>query len=1055
MMNWILLTLCLCISTCAYATIHVNVTFSVPETQTGPLHNLNEPSYNSNRDICTFNRDLFPEIPSFLEFNSIRPCVIHLKKDDRLDYDVSPSKRNFIFPVLIKKFKNDYQNPSFMDESVIWVSLYIQDVNDEYPYFINRPKLFLSTVAENAQPGTVIFTLKAHDRDKDSNIVFNVESSQSNRFHIDSKSGVVTTVGSEKFVYGQYYIYGVSVQDLNAEYIQKSEIHVLKIHVGRLEPQFYSLFYKAKVPESAKPGHKIITIDAISHQKLPLVYEIINMEIDSDHITDETGYFFIDSETGIVKLKKFIDYEVEQIHLFTFTVKVTEYFAENPSQSLSSLVEVEIEIIDVNDYNPTFSLSQYIVTNLSEDTDVGITILKLVAIDLDSGQNANISYSIDHEYFYVSSVDNEALIKIKKYLDYETSQNHMYTFSITAKDHGDPPLSSSTMVRVVVTNVNDENPVFINSNQHVEVSEDAEIGTIVHVVQAYDPDGDIVSYSFKSLAETSHGIFKIDYQSGTIKMIKSFSSNIDEYVLDIVAIDDDSCCKAMGHNLKSSATLTVHVKDINNNVPIFPLCDSYTMKIQEGLSIGSTIGYVLATDSDAGINGKIKYSFVPRLDQEGGYIPFIIEEDTGLIKSDAIFDRETKETYGLTIKAEDGGGLAGLCVLNIKISDRNDNKPFYSLDSYIKQVDSNIVGTNVPIVQIFANDLDAGLNGTVSYYLKYNFPGAEIFMIDKDTGWIYITKKWDKPLNNVTLTAYAQDNGVEMYKSADTHVHILFQYDTGSYPQWEFDYNKPIYMDENVHTDFIVTRLKVSEPHEQISYVIVPGKSIETNGEPRSFHYTIDDKTNEMVIMVYRPLDYESMHSYNLTIKATVKGMETMYNDTRINIKLNDVNDEIPEFVGLLKFGSYRGNVAENSKIGTPVIKVKAIDRDDKPSFKTVSFMSIRYAIKKNLGSDWQHFDIDEYSGEIITRSVFDREEKEQYFIRVIATDGAPSARVNNLQTKSNAPNKGEADVEIIITDKNDNPPYFDNTLYEISVAENSHVGSQIATITANDVDTG
>ena len=51
-------------------------------------------------------------------------------------------------------------------------------------------------------------------------------------------------------------------------------------------------------------------------------------------------------------------------------------------------------------------------------------------------------------------------------------------------------------VRVSVTNVNDEDPVFTQTVEYVQVSEDASSNTVIHVVQAYDPDGDDVSYSF-------------------------------------------------------------------------------------------------------------------------------------------------------------------------------------------------------------------------------------------------------------------------------------------------------------------------------------------------------------------------------------------------------------------------------------------------------------------------------------------------------------------------------------------------------------------------------
>ena len=66
-------------------------------------------------------------------------------------------------------------------------------------------------------------------------------------------------------------------------------------------------------------------------------------------------------------------------------------------------------------------------------------------------------------------------------------------------------------MRVTVTNVNDEDPVFMQSIEHVQVSEDASSNTVVHVVQAYDPDGDDVTYSF--LGKGSFTLSEIEFSS--------------------------------------------------------------------------------------------------------------------------------------------------------------------------------------------------------------------------------------------------------------------------------------------------------------------------------------------------------------------------------------------------------------------------------------------------------------------------------------------------------------------------------------------------------------
>jgi len=86
-------------------------------------------------------------------------------------------------------------------------------------------------------------------------------------------------------------------------------------------------------------------------------------------------------------------------------------------------------------------------------------------------------------------------------LDYDRLPDHTYNFTVTATDNGVPALSGSANVRVSVTNVNDEDPVFVQSTvEHVQVSEDALPNTVIHVLQAYDPDGDGVTYSFAGIS---------------------------------------------------------------------------------------------------------------------------------------------------------------------------------------------------------------------------------------------------------------------------------------------------------------------------------------------------------------------------------------------------------------------------------------------------------------------------------------------------------------------------------------------------------------------------
>lgn len=58
----------------------------------------------------------------------------------------------------------------FIDTDNQRVIIHVKDVNDEPPYFINRPLPMQAVVQLNAPPNTPVFTLQARDPDTDHNI---------------------------------------------------------------------------------------------------------------------------------------------------------------------------------------------------------------------------------------------------------------------------------------------------------------------------------------------------------------------------------------------------------------------------------------------------------------------------------------------------------------------------------------------------------------------------------------------------------------------------------------------------------------------------------------------------------------------------------------------------------------------------------------------------------------------------------------------------------------------------------------------------------------------
>jgi len=94
------------------------------------------------------------------------------------------------------------------------------------------------------------------------------------------------------------------------------------------------------------------------------------------------------------------------------------------------------------------------------------------------------------------------------------------------------------------------------------------------------------------------------------------------------------------------------------------------------------------------------------------------------------------------------------------------------------------------------------------------------------------------------------------------------------YPQWVMDYSSapPIRIPESVPVNFEVGRFRATStvPDASLNYFIARGDTPEQNGEPISFYSRLDERTKEMMLLTYRPLDYETLSRYTLTIKAAV-----------------------------------------------------------------------------------------------------------------------------------------------------------------------------------------
>ncbi|CAH2284677.1 cadherin-19 isoform X1 [Pelobates cultripes] len=205
------------------------------------------------------------------------------------------------------------------------------------------------------------------------------------------------------------------------------------------------------------------------------------------------------------------------------------------------------------------------------------------------------------------------------------------------------------------------------------------------------------------------------------------------------------------------------------------------------------------------------------------------------------------------------------------------------------------------------------------------------------------------------------------------------------------------------------------------------------SGEGANTVFTIDEKTGAIYLL--KKLDREEKPSYKLRAQV-INGFTGVPIETESEfiIKIQDINDNEPKFIK----EPYMTTIPEMSPEGTFVMQVTATDKDD-PSYGNSA--RLIYSILHGQ----PHFSIEPKSGIIRVSSPMDREAKDQYFVTIQAKDIVGND--GGLSTTTT--------VTITLSDVNDNPPKFQQKIYDMSIIETALVGEIVGTIIADDRDIG
>ncbi|XP_077135280.1 protocadherin-18 [Ranitomeya variabilis] len=438
-----------------------------------------------------------------------------------------------------------------------------------------------------------------------------------------------------------------------------------------------------------------------------------------------------------------------------------------PTQHLQ-LFHVEVEVLDINDNAPHFSRS-LIPIEISESAAVGTRIPLDSAFDPDVGENSLHTYSLsENEYFKIevkTRTDGAKYAELIVVRELDREHQSSYELQLTASDMGVPQRYGSAILKITISDSNDNSPIFEKKSYVIKLPENAPVGTLLIDLNATDPDeganGKVV-YSFNSnvspkITET----FRMDPEKGQLTLIKQVDyETTKSYEIDVQAQD-------MGPNsIPGHCKIIINVIDVNDNKPEININLMSSGKeiayISESAPLDTFVALVRVQDKDSGLNGEI----ICKLHGHGQFKLQKTYENNYLILTNASLDREKRSEYSLTVIAEDRGlpSLSTVKHFAVQISDENDNPPRFQTSRYeIVIVENNLPGAHITSVR--ATDPDQAENGQVTYIIPESYiQGSSIttyVTIDPSNGAIYALRAFDhEEVNQIVFTVQARDSGV-------------------------------------------------------------------------------------------------------------------------------------------------------------------------------------------------------------------------------------------------------------------------------------------------------
>ncbi|XP_029959667.1 protocadherin gamma-A6-like isoform X9 [Salarias fasciatus] len=597
-----------------------------------------------------------PDSDDYIELNNDRGVLLIKNRIDREELCGQTTPCALHFQVILENPMEFYT-----------VTVEITDVNDNAPSFEKNDVKF--KISESAVSGAKFILDRAVDLDVGLNGLQTYKLEPTENFiiklhdQLDGTKNVEMTLEKplDREKHEHLSLVLTAVDGGEPQMTGTMQILITVLDVNDNAPVFTQPVYKASVHENSPLGTIVMTVtatDADQGSNGQITYSI------SSILDNTRGLFEVNEKTGEIRLKGNVDYEKSRS--FQINIRASD------DGGLVDSCKVMIDVIDMNDNKPHIHIMSK--TNaISEDAQLGTVVTMINIKDADSGENGKVYCAINNNIPFVMKSTTSDFYSLVTDSDLDRERSSEYNITVTCSDEGVPSLSSSVILTLQISDVNDNPPVFERTLYEAYIIENNTPGLSIFTVKATDADWNQnarVSYILEDSSVNGVPVssyVSVSADSGVIHAVRSFDyEQIKDFQFLVKAQDGGS------PPLSSNVTVKILIQDQNDNPPqvLYPVQTGGSVvaeMVPRSADVGYLVTKVVAVDVDSGQNAWLSYKLQKATDRA----LFEVGLQNGEIRTIRQVNDKDAVKQRLTVTVEDNGqpSRSATVIVNVAVAD--------------------------------------------------------------------------------------------------------------------------------------------------------------------------------------------------------------------------------------------------------------------------------------------------------------------------------------------------------------------------------------------------